>query len=552
MPSGQGLPFYASLDDSAFVRGIRSMENQAEAAAKKIGAAFATAGTAITASTAAFAGFAAFEIGDGVRQVFDLTKGLGELSDQTGVSVGRLYELGREFQNAGMEADDAGAAINKMQKFLQQGGPGGDEKTYDALRLLHLNFLQIKQLSPEHQFDAIGKAIAGLDSPTQRAAASMEIFGKSGGRLLRVFSDPKFANGGDLGGRAEILQKNAALFEEASVKLSHAGDIFKSFYTGLAERAASPLVAVLDRLEATDLTKYGEMFGDDLLEGATGVVEMLVAIKKSDIVSTAKDFSGWLKWGADQVADVLGGFKDMFASDVKDLKALSALFSGRGGTSSGSSSATDAPAAAGWQEMRGAPTVWETFMHNMSVIPGQFDEVFVQPVEKYTNRFVDNLDTAGKQIVSFFKLDEVAPLPPGGTLQAEYRQPPKSGMFDRFFDYESKAFAEFKDDARAIFTNGASRSTQGAFSPTAASAFSASHYANGVFAGAQQMLSDRSSLLAHLNAPTLTGKSPTGVFKGWDDGPLKTGSLFSSGLSGPGSDTAENARQNFKSIRDQV
>ena len=171
---GPTLAGRVTLDDSAFVRGIRSMENQAGAAAKQIGAAFATAGTAITASAAAFAGFAAFEIGDGVRQVFDLTKGLGELSEQTGVSVGRLFELGRQFQNAGLEADDAGAAINKMQKFLQQGGAGGDEKVFDALRLLHLNFLDIKNLSPEHQFDVIDKAIEGLSSPTARAATSME------------------------------------------------------------------------------------------------------------------------------------------------------------------------------------------------------------------------------------------------------------------------------------------------------------------------------------------------------------------------------------------
>ena len=337
MPSGQGLPFYASLNDNAFTRGIRSIESEAANAATRIGASFAQAGETIAvagaAAAVAFAGFASVKIAEGVRDVFNLTHQLDELSDQTGISVGKLFTLGREFENAGLEADDAGASINKMQKFLQEGGPGGNAKIFDTLRLLHLNFLDIKQMSPEHQFQAIGSAIAAMQSPTARSAAAMEIFGRAGGRLLRVFTDPNFKSGGDLTGRAAILQRNAELFEQTSIALNRSGDIFKGFYTGVAERVAGPLLSVLDRLEKADLSKYGEMFGDYLVEGATGVVDMLSAIKKSDIVSTAKSFAGWLKWGAEQVADILGGFKDMFASDLKDIAAVSSLFGGSDDTS---------------------------------------------------------------------------------------------------------------------------------------------------------------------------------------------------------------------------
>ena len=294
----ENLQFKATLDGKPFIATITTMEGRAKSSAASIFTAYSTATSALaTVGSKIAAAFTApvDAIANGTREVFDYTRSLAQLSDQTGASVGSLFALGREFENAGLEADDAGAAINRMQRFLHEGGEGGNEKIFDSLRLLGLNFLDIRRLSPEHQFQAIGTAIAKLGDSTARGAASMEIFGKSGGRLLRVFNDPAFKNGGDLTGRAAILQKNAELFEQTSIRLNRAGDLFKSFYTGIAVQTATPLDNFLGHLEKVDLTGLGERFGGKLVEGATGVVDMLLALRKADIVGIAAGFEARMK-----------------------------------------------------------------------------------------------------------------------------------------------------------------------------------------------------------------------------------------------------------------
>ena len=294
------LKFRATLDGQQFTATISKMESQSKSSAAQIITAFSTTISALeTVGAGLFRAFSApiAAISDGTRQVFDYTHNLEELSDRTGIATGRLHDLARSFQAAGLEADDVGSAVNRMQKFLQE-SLNGEAANNDLLRKLHLNFLQLHQLAPEQQFATIGKAIANMRDPIAQGAASMEVFSRGGGRLLQVFKDPKFDAGGPLSDRAKMLAQNAEDFTQASIQLQRAGDVFKSFYTGVATEVAAPIVVALEALGKVDLSTYGREFGQELVLGSTAVVDMLIALKKADIVGTAEKFAKRLGTGA--------------------------------------------------------------------------------------------------------------------------------------------------------------------------------------------------------------------------------------------------------------
>ena len=112
------------------------------------------------------------------KQAFELTGKLSELSDQTGISSDRLAILSRMFQNSGLSADDLGKVVNKLQKFIEGAGDAGSANA-QKLAKLGLTFDDIKNLSPEEQFQTVAKALAGIQDPTEKAALAMEIFGKA-------------------------------------------------------------------------------------------------------------------------------------------------------------------------------------------------------------------------------------------------------------------------------------------------------------------------------------------------------------------------------------
>ena len=70
-----------------------------------------------------------------------------------------------------------------MQKAITDAASGGGSAA-DAFRQLGLQVGELAALKPDKQFEAIGKKIGAIADPTQRAAAAIAVFGKSGTDLL--------------------------------------------------------------------------------------------------------------------------------------------------------------------------------------------------------------------------------------------------------------------------------------------------------------------------------------------------------------------------------
>lgn len=169
-----------STQDSKLVKGLRGAEQRLKAWGASIagvGAKLAGLGTA--ALTALF----------GAAKVFaDMGSDLLDMSQRTGVSVEALSELGFAADQSGADMQTLEAGLRRMQQLIADAA-GGSDSARQALDL-GISVEDLSRLSPDEQFKLIADRLSQINNPTMRAAAAMDIFGRSGTRLL-----PMLANG---------------------------------------------------------------------------------------------------------------------------------------------------------------------------------------------------------------------------------------------------------------------------------------------------------------------------------------------------------------------
>ncbi len=108
---------------------------------------------------------------------------LDKMSKRTGFSVETLSELGYAAGLAGADLTEVEAAAKRMQRVIVNAADGS-KTAAEALATLGFDAEQLQLLKPEDQFLAIAKRLNEITDPTLKAAAAMEIFGKSGTMLL--------------------------------------------------------------------------------------------------------------------------------------------------------------------------------------------------------------------------------------------------------------------------------------------------------------------------------------------------------------------------------
>jgi len=192
-----------------------------------------------------------------VKQALDLGGDLNDLTARTGIAVADLAILRQEFANAGKSAEDVGPAIAKMQRSLADGKGG------DVIQKMGIDLDSLKRQTPTEQFHTLGAAIAKLENPLDRVRAASAVFGKSGVELLSVFSGGNFGEAAEqIGSQAQILQRNAALFDDVGDKLNLVGLKVQGFFVGVANKVAPVLKPLLDRFATMDFAKWGQQIGE--------------------------------------------------------------------------------------------------------------------------------------------------------------------------------------------------------------------------------------------------------------------------------------------------
>lgn len=167
--------------DSRMVKGLKAAEKKLNAFGSgitSIGTKLAGLGagivTPLLATTSVFA-----SMGDS----------LAKMSGRTGLSVESLSELGYAADQSGADLETLEAALRRMQKQVVEASSGSVSAS-ESFQRLGISVASLSSLSPEAQFKLIADRLSQIQNPTLKAALAMEVFGKSGTRLL-----PLIANG---------------------------------------------------------------------------------------------------------------------------------------------------------------------------------------------------------------------------------------------------------------------------------------------------------------------------------------------------------------------
>ena len=291
-----------SADTTKFQGAMRRAQTVARATGAKIGRSMKNAGASMgrLASQGLRAGAAigamALALGGvlmakGLKMAADLGGRLSDLAAQTGIASGALMVLERAFANNGIEASKVGATINKMQKAIVDATTRGGAMA-DTFAGLGLDLGELGRMSPEDQFLAIQKAVAGITDPTKRAAVAMQIFGKSGGELLTLFANTgAFENAGKfVWSQAEIMNRSAGVFDSISDKLGRIPDKLKGFFVGFLEPISGALDGILTKFESFDFAASGLRLGDSFMRA----IEMVRGALDSLTVAEMFELAGLL------------------------------------------------------------------------------------------------------------------------------------------------------------------------------------------------------------------------------------------------------------------
>jgi len=300
------MPFQAgaivsqlTLDRTKFSKSIKGAQKETKSLGgfiQKNSAQIKKTGMAMTAAGAVITG----AIGKMVSGYVKAGDEVHKMALRTGFSTEALSELRYAAEISGASITDVEKGVKKMAKTIMDASEG--LATYvRAFDRIGLSAEDLMKLGPEEQFDTIAKAIAGLESPTLRAATAQEIFGRAGTQLLPLFAE------GEKG--LDALRQKArdmgiVFDQEAADKAAKLNDAM----TTLRESFKGVTVSIADKLVPI-ITKF--------VEGVSGVITK---------IKTWMEAHPKLASLITKVVLVLGGLMAVLGPVLMILPALAAGF----------------------------------------------------------------------------------------------------------------------------------------------------------------------------------------------------------------------------------
>ena len=203
------------------------------------------------------------------QQVTTAVDATADLAARTGIGVEALQSLQLAAKLSGVE-DVTGA----LQRMVVAIGKAAESGKTDAFTKLGLDFSNLQSLSPEDQFAAIGNAISALPTDAERAAAAMEIFGRTGVELLPLFADNAKA-------LEERFKRLGIVLSEDQVgaiqEMNDALDLVRATFDGIIGQVSANLAPLVTDI-ANEFLSFVEGFqGLDGSTGGTGIADAITS-----------------------------------------------------------------------------------------------------------------------------------------------------------------------------------------------------------------------------------------------------------------------------------
>lgn len=287
-----------SLEINKFRRALTQAGGFAKSFARRAGGVGARLGTALFSgaiaaaknlarvAAAALAGITAAGIAagaaltGGLKQAFDLGGRLSDVAARIGDSAGNAQILETMFAQAGVAAEKMAPSIQKMQRAIIEARDRGGTLA-EPFEELGLDINKLATMGGREAFEEIARAIGQLESSSERSARAMQIFGRSGGELLTLFSDPEAMGkaASMVGTQAKILDEHAAAFDRASDIWGGLSSKVTGFFVGVGESMITTFLPALEALNKVDLAPIGQRLGQALTAAMEPAKELLMIIR---------------------------------------------------------------------------------------------------------------------------------------------------------------------------------------------------------------------------------------------------------------------------------
>jgi hypothetical protein len=265
---------------SAFVELLLKGEGKFASGLRAAGQKLASFAKGAAVAGAAVAAAAVGGVAVGLKQFISMGSALDDMSQRTGMSVESLSELKHAAEQSGASLTDIEAAARNMAK-----------KGLDVSK-----------------FDQYAASIAAIEDPTKRAEKAMEIWGKSGTKLLPMVNDLQAL-------RQEARDMGLVMSGEAAGSAARLGDMFDKLWATVKMATAAVGEAV---------APFVEMALPTIQSFATGA---LLAIKSAgefirENISTVTNFIS-TAWQA--TVDFVGPIVGAWAATISE--AFNAVWS---------------------------------------------------------------------------------------------------------------------------------------------------------------------------------------------------------------------------------
>lgn len=234
---------------------------------------------------------------EGLRSVADFGGKMSDLGAQTGQSARDVVVLDQAFRNAGLGSEAVGQSINLLQKALTGVNEEG-QPTSAVFSRLGLSINALKSMSALDALGAISEKIAGLKTPADQTRAAMEIFGRSGGRMLALLKDDKaFETARTMVGElAANIGESVQALDNFSDSLGALETKKLQFFAGFAKGlGVEDLQKAADAINKIDLSKLGGEFANIASGIRLTAQELANFATKANSLPGANAFQDWIK-----------------------------------------------------------------------------------------------------------------------------------------------------------------------------------------------------------------------------------------------------------------
>lgn len=205
---------------------------------------------------------------NGVSGATKLGAELDHQSKQTGIAVDQLLILRQAFDDTGVGASSMADTMAYMQRNMEAVDKAGNS-TNKGFAKLKINLGSFKQLGAADQLELIQTKINGLSTQSEKTAAAMDIFGRSGSKLLQLFAaGDAFGDARkSLGSMPALMARNAAAFESFDTMVGRAKGKFTGLWAGMLQSAMPGLNAIMAQVDAIDFAAWGQKITESFQVG---------------------------------------------------------------------------------------------------------------------------------------------------------------------------------------------------------------------------------------------------------------------------------------------